>query len=71
MPGGSAAVPTEDRVGLNHLQTSPPTRPESVEYPQEPVAVETQATRRILFENRQLVTKREDLRLQGGMGSTN
>src|SRR5207253_4623160 len=66
MPGESSTVPTEDRVGLNHLQTSPPTGPESVQHnPQEPVAtVEAQATRRVLLKNRKLVTKREDLRLQ-------
>jgi hypothetical protein len=65
MPGECSAVPTEDCVGLNHLQTSPPTGPESVQHnPQEPVApVEAQATRRVLLKNRQLVTKREDLRL--------
>ena len=51
MPGESSAVPTEDRVGLNHLETSPPTGPESVQHnPQEPVAaVEAQATRRVLW----------------------
>src|SRR5260370_15440452 len=71
MPGESSAVPTEDRVGLNHLQTAPPTGPESVQHnPQEPVgALEAQATRRVLLENRKLVTKREDLRLQGSTGS--
>src|SRR6201998_3384730 len=71
MPGESSAVPTEDRVGLNHLQTSPPTGPESRQHnPQESVAaVEAQATRGVLLENRQLVTKREDLRLQGRTGS--
>jgi len=71
MPGESSAVPTEERVGLNHLQTSPPTGPESVQHnPQEPVAaVETQATRRVLLEDRKLVTKRDDLRLQGSTGS--
>ena len=71
MPGESSAVPAEDRVGLNHLQTSPPTGPESRQHnPQESVAaVEVQATRRILLENRKLVTKREDLRLQGRTGS--
>src|SRR5260370_21613115 len=71
MPGESSAVPTEDRVGLNHLQTSPPTGPESVQHnPQEPVgALEAQATRRVLLENRKLRTKREDLRLQGSTGS--
>jgi hypothetical protein len=71
MPNESSAVPTEDRVGLNHLQTSPPTGPESAQHhPQEPVApVEAQATRRVLLENRKLVAKREDLRLQGGTGS--
>src|ERR1700685_3239878 len=38
--------------------------------PQEPVgALEAQAQRRVLLENRELVTKREDLRLQGGTGS--
>jgi len=64
-------MPTEDRVGLNHLQTSPPTGPQSRQHnPQESVAaVEVQATRRVLLENRKLVTKREDLRLQGRTGS--
>src|SRR5713226_8265532 len=59
MPGESSAVPTEDRGGLNHLQTSPPTGPESVQHnPQEPVAaVEAQATWRVLLENRKLVTR--------------
>jgi len=71
MPGESSAVPTEDSGGLNHLQTSPPTGPESVQHnPQEPVAaVDAQATRRVLLENCKLVTKREDLRLQGSSGS--
>jgi len=71
MPGKSSAVPTEDRVGLNHLQTSPPTGPESRQHnPQESVAaVEAQATRRILLENRKLVTKREDLGLKGRTSS--
>src|SRR5271166_624393 len=71
MPRESSAVPTQDRVGLNHLQTSPPTGPESVQHnPQEPVAaVDAQATRRVLLENRKLMTKREDLRLQGSSGS--
>jgi hypothetical protein len=65
MPGESPAVPTEDRVGLNHLQRSPPTGPESEQKnPQEAVAAaEAQATRRVLLENCKLVTKREDLRL--------
>jgi hypothetical protein len=31
--------------------------------------VEAQATWRVLLENRKLVTKREDLRLQGGTAS--
>jgi hypothetical protein len=71
MPGEGSAVPTEDRVGLNHLQTSPPTGPVSRQHnPQESVAaVEAQATRGVLLENRQLVTQREDLRLQGRTGS--
>src|SRR5260370_29385869 len=71
MPGESSAVPTKDRVGLNHLQTSPPTGPESRQHnPQESVAaVEAQATRGVLLENRKLVTQREDLRLQGHTGS--
>jgi hypothetical protein len=65
MPGESFAVPTDDRVGLNHRETSPPTGPESVQQnPQEPVAaVEAQATRPVLLENCKLVAKREDLRL--------
>jgi hypothetical protein len=67
MPGESSALPMEDGIGLNHLQASPPPGPESVQdNPQEPVAtVEAQATRRVLLKNRKLVTKREDLRLQG------
>ena len=71
MPGESSAVPTEDRVGLNHLETPPPTGPESVQHhPQEPVAtVEAQATRRVPLANSKLVAKREDLRLQGSTGS--
>ena len=71
MPSESSAVPTEDRVGLNHLQTSPPTGPESLQHnPQQPVAaVEAQATRRALLQNRKLVTQREDLRLQGSTSS--
>jgi hypothetical protein len=70
MPGESSPVPTEHRLGLNHLQASPPTGPESGQQnPQEPVgALEAQALRRILLENRQLVTKGKDLRLQGGTG---
>jgi len=71
MPRESSAVPTQDLVGLNHLQTSPPIGPESVQHnPQEPVAaVDAQATRRVLLENRKLMTKREDLRLQGSTSS--
>ena len=71
MPGESSAVPTEDRVGLNHLETPPPTGPESVQHhPQEPVAtVEAQATRRVPLANSKLVAKREDLGLQGSTGS--
>jgi hypothetical protein len=44
-------MPTEYGVGLNHLQASPPTGPESVQdNPQKPVAtVEAQATRRVLL----------------------
>jgi hypothetical protein len=45
---------------FDHLETSPPTGPESVQHnPQEPVApMEAQATRRVLLENRKLVAKR-------------
>jgi len=70
MPGETSPVPTEHRLGLNHLQASPPTGPESRQQnPQEPVgALEAQAMRSILLENRQLVTKGKDLRLQGGTG---
>src|SRR6516165_9753537 len=71
MPSESSAVPTENGVGLNHIETSPPTGPASVQHnPQEPVAaVEAQATRCVLLENCKLVTKREDLRLQVSTGS--
>jgi hypothetical protein len=67
MPGEDSAVPTEDCVGLNHLETSPPTGPEPVQHnPKEPIAaVQAQATRCVLLENRGLMTKREDFRLQG------
>ena len=49
--GESSAVLTEDGVGLNYLETSPPNGPASVQHnPQEPVAaVEAQATRRVLW----------------------
>jgi hypothetical protein len=68
MPNERSAVPTEDRVGPNHLQTSPPTGPESVQHnPKEPVAA-VDATRCVLLENRKLVAKRDDLRLQGSTG---
>jgi hypothetical protein len=65
MPGESFAVPTQDRVGLNHLQASPPIEPESRQQnPQKPVGgLEAQTTWRVLLENRQLVTEGEDLRL--------
>jgi hypothetical protein len=65
------AKATEDGVGLDYLETSPPAGPELVQhYPQEPVApVEAQAMRRVLSANRKLVAKREDLRLQGSTGS--
>jgi hypothetical protein len=71
MPGESPAVPTEDGVELNYLETSPPAGPESIQHNrQKPVAaVEAQATRRVLLANRKLVAKREDLRLQGSTGS--
>jgi len=71
MPGKSSAVPAQDRVGLHQVKTSPPTGPESAQHnPQQPVAtVEAQATRRVVLKNRQLVTKRQDLRLQSGTGS--
>src|SRR4029077_6810185 len=32
MPGENFAVPTDDRVGLNHLETSSPTGPASVQH---------------------------------------
>src|SRR6516164_4431845 len=71
MPGESSAVPTENGVGLNHIETSPPTGPASVQHnPQESVAaVEAQATRRVLLENCKLVAKCEDLRMQGSTRS--
>src|SRR5437588_4893696 len=70
VPNESSALPAEDSVRLNHLQTSPPAGPESIQHnPQQPVAVvEAQVTRGVLLENRQLVTKGEDLRLQGRTG---
>src|SRR5437016_13304033 len=70
MPSESSAVPTEDRVGLNHLQTSTPTGPESRQHnPQESVAVvEAQATQRIPLENRKVVAEREYRCVQGSTG---
>jgi|SRR5580700_3392728 hypothetical protein len=57
--------------GANDVQTMAPTGPPSREQdPQEPVgALEAQTRRRVLLENGELVTKREDLRLQCGTGS--
>jgi hypothetical protein len=47
--------------------TGPPSRQQS---PQQSVgALEAQTSRRVLLENRELVTKRNDLHLQGGTGS--
>ena len=64
-------MPSDHCIGANDVQTTAPTGPPSREQdPQEPVgALEAQAQRRVLLENRELVTKREDLRLQGGTGS--
>jgi hypothetical protein len=61
-------VPSDDRGGLDHLQTSPPTRPESRQQnPEHAVgALKAQAPRRIRLENSQLVSKSENLRLQCG-----
>jgi hypothetical protein len=70
MPGESSAVPREDGVGLNHLETSPSAGPESVQHnPQAVAPVEAQVTRSVLLANRKLVAKREDLHLQGSTGS--
>src|ERR1017187_9593826 len=51
--------------GANDVQTTAPIGPPSRQQdPQEPVgALEAQARRRVLLKNRELVTKREDLRL--------
>src|SRR5208282_1395728 len=66
-----SAVPGQNCIGANDVQTRAPTGPPSREHdPQEPVgALEAQTRRRVLLENGELVTKREDLRLQGGSGS--
>jgi hypothetical protein len=55
------------------VQTTAPTGPPSREQdPQKPVgALEAQTPRCILLENRELMTKREDLRLQGRHGFEN
>ena len=64
-------MPSDHRIGANDVQTPTPTGPPSREHdPQEPVgALEAQTRRRVLLQNGELVTKREDLRLQGGTGS--
>ena len=63
-------MPPDDRVGLDHLQARAPIRPESrPQNPQQSVAgLEAHATRCVLVENGQLVTKGENLRLPGGTG---
>src|SRR5260370_42323762 len=55
----------DNRIRANDVQTTAPTGPPSREQdPQEPVtALEAQAPRRVLLENRELVAKRENLRL--------
>src|SRR5437588_3018919 len=70
IPGESSPVPTDDRVGLNHLQARAPTRPKSRQQnPQQSLGgLEAQATRPVLVENGQLVTKGENLHLQGATG---
>jgi hypothetical protein len=62
----ASAVPSDHRIGANDVQTTAPTRPPSREQdPQQPVgAPEAQTRWRVLLENGELVTKREDLRLQ-------
>src|SRR5438067_13746400 len=59
-----------DRVGLNQVQTSPSTGPDSQQHnPQEAVAEEeAQAARHVVLQKRNLVTKGEERRLQGGSG---
>ena len=70
IPGESSAVPTEDRVRLNHLQASAANRTRIATT--EPTRAgrcaggAKDAARSL--ENSQLVTKREDLRLQGNTG---
>jgi hypothetical protein len=56
---------------LHDLQAGAPTRPEARQQdPQQSGgALEAQATGRVLVENGQLVTKGENLGLQGGTGS--
>ena len=70
MPGESSAV-RRTVWAEPFAESSPPSGPELRQHnPQESVAaVEAQATRGVLLENRKLVTKREDLRLQGRTGS--
>ena len=59
------AVPSDHRIGANDVQTMAPTgTPSREQDPQEPVGgLEAQTRRRVLSENGELVTKREDLRL--------
>ena len=64
-------MPSDNRIGANDVQTTTPTGPPSREQnPQKPVGtLEAQTRRGVLLKNRELVTKREDLRLRGGTGS--
>jgi hypothetical protein len=64
-------MPSNDRIRANDVQTMAPTGLASRQQdPQEPVgALQAQARRRVLLENCELVTKREDLRLQSDTGS--
>ena len=71
VPRESSAMPSDHCLGANDVQTTAPTGPPLREHdPQEPVgALQAQTKRRVLSENGELVTKCEDLRLQGDAGS--
>jgi hypothetical protein len=69
IPGEGSPLPTDDRIGLNHLQARAPTRPQSR---QQNPAIGRSAlgadARCVVVENGQLVAKGENPHLQGGTG---
>ena len=70
IPGKGSPVPADHGRGLHDLQAGAPTRPAAREQDPQPSvgALQAQTRWRVLVEHGQLVTKGENLSLQGGTG---